>query len=85
LTLSNFAVFDQGESFEGCGIKKNQSHDRDYIVKGSNSQLGKHPWHAALFVFDVEKNKKDFSCGGSLVSETVVVTGEKKIILLRII
>lgn len=44
------------------------------VVKGWKAKLGGYPWHATLYV--KEDGTWDFWCGGSLISESAVLTGK---------
>jgi hypothetical protein len=64
----NWHISDFGEqqSFGRCGIKPSEE-DKLYNAESSND----HPWHAALV-----DDERGFFCGGSLISNTAVVTGK---------
>jgi hypothetical protein len=72
-----FSDFGADESFKGCGIQRieNKREPSGSVHGEKNTRVGKHPWHAALTVRD----EGTIFCGGSLVSKTVIVTGEMKI------
>lgn len=45
------------------------------IVRGNPVNITSFPWHAALYAKDSQRNRKyNFVCGGSLVSENLVLT-----------
>jgi secreted trypsin-like serine protease len=56
-----------------CG-KRSQS--RGFIVGGSNFERGDFPWMAAL-MFRADDKPPEYFCGGTLISENQVVTGEQ--------
>jgi len=57
-------------SFPGCGRKKKREGGVSLIYGGGKVPRGEHPWQAAIFT-------NSGYCGGSLVSRTAVLTGEK--------
>ncbi|XP_055612801.1 ovochymase-1-like [Uranotaenia lowii] len=50
-----------------CGIP--QKPFEELIIRGRNARRGEWPWHAALY-----HKKKKYVCGGTLISESYVVT-----------
>lgn len=55
-----------------CG--KMESDVTTLIVHGWESTPGEWPWHALLYT--LEAGNWSYSCGGSLISENVVLTGK---------
>lgn len=43
------------------------------ILHGRVSDIGKWPWHAVLYL--LEEGNWTFSCGGTIITERVVITG----------
>jgi hypothetical protein len=66
-------AFGPNESFAGCGTKmvRRKKDMAVFVYNGTDSKVARHPWHAALI-----DDERGYNCGGSLVSITVVVTGE---------
>lgn len=56
---------------ERCGLQKIKI--RQLIVHGYDSYPGQFPWHVGLF-HQVAKNHSDYVCGGSLISQSYVMT-----------
>ncbi|EEC00137.1 proclotting enzyme precursor, putative [Ixodes scapularis] len=55
-----------------CG--RSDSPRSPFIVHGNLSEIGQWPWQAALSLWSPAENAWDLSCGGSLLSESWVVT-----------
>jgi len=73
------ADFGREFSFETCGTRKEKFRRRrdsgrtaiDFVYRGVEAGLKQHPWHAGLNLDNV------LDCGGTLISRTAVLTGEK--------
>jgi hypothetical protein len=59
----------ESENQINCGESTFHPEVVSLIKGGSNFKPGTFPWIAALF------NNLDFICGGSIVSEKIIVTG----------
>lgn len=67
---TNFVVVNSNQSV-ACGISKGSS---GFIVRGQKISRGDFPWAVALlFTGNVPPS---FFCGGTLISETFVVSGK---------
>ncbi|CAN7985029.1 unnamed protein product, partial [Ixodes pacificus] len=55
-----------------CG--RSDSPRSPFIVHGNLSEIGQWPWQAALSLWSPAENAWDLSCGGSLLSESWIVT-----------
>lgn len=70
--LSNGTIFNrQIRQTSSCGVP--YSEGTGLIIGGKNIERGSWPWMVAL----LEKPSGKFFCGGTLISETKVVTGMK--------
>lgn len=58
---------------ESCG---KPYHLNALIFNGRNVSRGEHPWKAALYKYDERSRLRSYKCGGVLISERHVVTGE---------
>lgn len=59
-----------------CGIR---SQNKESLVDGKLSKVGGWPWLVAVF----HSIRQKFICGGSLISEKLVLTVSKKILNCR--
>lgn len=59
-------------SFSDCGVADLEV--APLIVNGWITEQGKFPWHAVLFT--LEEGNWTFTCGGSLITERIVLTGK---------
>lgn len=55
-----------------CGVMETEAVT--LVVHGWTSKIGQWPWHAVLYL--LEEGNWTYWCGGSLISEKVVLTGE---------
>lgn len=62
ISLDNFQNSPQSRGPPGLSAK---------IIHGKKAEFGQFPWHVSLLT---QKNSNWFSCGGSLISKTVVLT-----------
>ena len=55
-----------------CGLVKRSASGKTKVINGDKAEVGEYPWMAALYI--TKDGKRRFNCGGTLISQDVVVT-----------
>lgn len=58
----------------GVDVDGEKSTTAFQVYNGRTSVKGEHPWYAQVDIFD-ENGKEESSCGGTLIRENIVLTG----------
>lgn len=61
-----------GPAAQNCGVYCLMA--KDHIIGGDPANLNEFPHMVALGYFDQEKNRTEFNCGGTLISDRFVLT-----------
>ena len=57
-----------------CGKRRHQL--TPFIIHGYQSKPGDWPWHGAIYRLNTKNSQLTYTCGGTLVSKTRVITGK---------
>ena len=66
-----------------CGIRQTASL-RPFISNGYPSEPGDWPWHVAIFMKSQKDQRENFICGGTIITESKILTGMYVIVLIKL-